>query len=126
MVILALEDVVVKLTALLPKLIIALIIWYIGKYLLDLSLSLIGKLDTHKSEEKQKTNALAASLIEVIGRIVMVLVILDYLGIGKTVIAAITQGFTFAIGIALGLAFGKALEEDAKKILGSLKSLFGN
>ncbi len=116
-VIIALESVIVRLTELLPKLIIALAIWYIGKYLLDLALSLI---------KKKESTAIAAGLVDVAGRVVLVLVILDYLGIGKTVIAALTQGMTFAIGIALGLAFGKALEDDAKKILSSVKSLFGN
>jgi len=120
----ALENVVTQLVNLLPRLIVALIIWYIGKYLLNLAVRLISRIDIKKTKLDNKAIGMLTTLVDVFGRIVLVLVILDYLGIGRTIIAALTQGVTFAIAIALGLSFGKALEDDARTIVGSLRKLF--
>ena len=120
----ALESVVAQLAIILPKLIIALIIWYIGKYLLGVAVKLVQKIDIKKTKVDDKAIAMLTVLIDVVGRIVLVLVVLDYLGIGRTIIAALTQGVTFAIAIALGLSFGKALEDDAKRVVGNFRKLF--
>jgi len=63
------------------------------------------------------------NLIEIFGRLILVLVILDFLGIGRTIIAALAQGVTYAIAIALGLSFGKALEKDATKAVENFRKL---
>ena len=55
----------------------------------------------------------------------MVLVILDFLGVGRTIIGAIASGLTLMVAIALGLAFGKALEEDAKDVVRQFKEHLG-
>jgi small conductance mechanosensitive channel len=120
----ALNSMVLQLANLLPKLIVALIIWYLGKYLLGLAVSLIKKIDIKKTKVDDKAIGMLVALVDIVGRIVLVLVILDYLGIGRTIIAALTQGVTFAIAIALGLSFGKALEEDAKRIVANFRKLF--
>jgi small conductance mechanosensitive channel len=120
----ALENVVSQLVMILPKLIIALVIWYIGKYLLGLASKLIGKIDIKKTKVDDKAIAMLTTLVDVVGRIVLVLVILDYLGIGRTIIGALTQGVTFAIAIALGLSFGRALEDDAKRVVANFRKLF--
>jgi len=120
----ALNSMVLQLANLLPKLIVALIIWYLGKYLLGLAISLIKKIDIKKTKVDDKAIGMLVALVDIVGRIVLVLVILDYLGIGRTIIAALTQGVTFAIAIALGLSFGKALEEDAKRIVANFRKLF--
>lgn len=119
-----LDNIILQFSALLPKLIIALLIWYVGKYLLSLALSFAKKIETKKTKVDEAAMGMIITLVDVIGRIILVLVVLDYLGIGRTIIGALTQGVTFAIAIALGLAFGKALEEDAKKVVGNIKRLF--
>jgi hypothetical protein len=53
--------------------------------------------------------------------LILVLIVLDYLGIGRTVIGAFTNGLTLALAIALGLAFGKALEKDAAELVGKVR-----
>jgi len=53
------------------------------------------------------------------------LVVLDYLGVGRTIIGAVASGLTLMVAIALGLAFGKALEEDAKEIVQQFKKHLG-
>lgn len=121
----ALNSAVTQLVSILPKLTVALVIWYTGKYLLGLAVSLVKKIDIKKTKVDNKAIGMLTTLVDIIGRIVLVLVILDYLGIGRTIIAALTQGVTFAIAIALGLAFGKALEDDAKKIVANFRKLFG-
>lgn len=119
-----LESVVSQLAALLPKLIIALIIWYIGKYLLYLGVNLVKRIDVRKTKVENKAISMLTTLVDVVGRIVLVLVILDYLGIGRTIIAALTQGVTFAVAIALGISFGKAFEKDAENIVDGFRKLF--
>jgi small conductance mechanosensitive channel len=113
-----------QLISFLPKLIIALIIWYIGKYLLGITLSLIKKIELKEADEDEKAISRLAGIVDVGGRIVLVLVILDYLGIGRDLIEALTQAVTLAIAITFGVSFGNAMQEDAKKILHSLKVLF--
>lgn len=117
----ALNQLVAQLVAVLPKLIIALIIWYVGKYLISLGISLLNKVDIKKTKIDNKAIDTLSFIINIVGRVVLVLIILDYLGIGRSVVAAIAQGITFAIAIALGLSFGKALEPDAKKVTDSVR-----
>lgn len=119
-----LEGIIAQLAIFLPKLIIALILWYVGKYAIGVGVSLVRRIDTKKAKMEDRAVNMFANLVDLVGRIVLVLVILDYLGIGRTIIAAFTQGVTFAVAIALGLSFGKALEPDAHKIVSNLRKLF--
>lgn len=119
-----LESIIDQLVIILPKLIIALLIWYIGRYLISVGSNLIKKIDVKKTKVEDKAVTMMSSLLEIVGRIVLILVILDFLGIGRTIIAAFTQGVTFAIAIALGLSFGKALEPEATKVVQNLRKLF--
>jgi len=66
-----------------------------------------------------------SSVVLVVGKILLVLVILDFLGVGRTIIGAIASGLTLMVAIALGLAFGKALEEDAKDVVRQFKEHLG-
>ena len=117
----ALNELIAQLVAVLPKLIIALIIWYVGKYLLNLAISLLNKVDIKKTNIDNKAIGTLSLIINVVGRIILVLVILDFLGIGRGVVSAVAQGITFAIAIALGLSFGKALEPDADKLVKEIR-----
>jgi hypothetical protein len=118
----ALEQMAIELLNVLPKLIIALIIWYIGKYLLNLTVKLVRKIDIKATKVDDKAIDTLARLIISVGQVLLVLIVLDYLGIGRTVVGAITSGLVYAIAIALGLAFGKALEDDAKDVVKTVKS----
>ena|SRR3989344_3506212 len=117
----ALNQIVGQLIEVLPKLIIALIIWYLGKYFLNMAVSLISKFDLKHTKIDDKAIETLGLVVNGVGRVILVLIILDYLGIGRSVVSAVAQGITYAIAIALGLAFGKALEGDAKNVVESLR-----
>lgn len=104
-----------------PKIIIAIIIWVIGKYLIKLGVTLIRKLDVKGAKIDNYLTGVFSNIVLVVGKILLILVILDYLGVGKTVVGAIAGGLTLTVAIALGLSFGKALEEDARQLVQRFK-----
>lgn len=116
-IVLALNQLIAQLVQVLPKLIIALIIWYVGKYLINFAANLVRKIDIKRTTLDDKAVETLALAISLAGRVILVLVVLDYLGIGRSVVSAVAQGLTFAVAIALGLAFGKALEPDADHLV---------
>lgn len=116
-----LNHIIAQLINILPKLIISLLIWYIGKYVLSLTITIIQKFDIKGTDIDDKAIAVISLIVNSLGRVVLVLIILDYLGIGNSVIAAIAQGLTFAVSIALGISFGIALEDDARKVVKEIK-----
>lgn len=116
-----LNQLVVQLVNLLPKLIITLIIWWVGKYLINLGVRLIRKIDVKGTKIDDKIISASSSIILIAGKILLVLIILDYWGIGKTIIGALTNGLTLTFAIAFGLAFGKALEPEAKNLIERFK-----
>lgn len=117
----ALNQLAVQLANLLPKLIITLIIWWVGKYLINLGAKLIRKIDIKGTKIDDKIISASSSIILIAGKILLVLIILDYWGIGKTIIGALANGLTITFAIALGLAFGKALEPEAKSLVTRFK-----
>jgi small conductance mechanosensitive channel len=104
-----------------PKLLVALIIWVIGKYLISIGVSLLKKIQIKGAKPVNKIVDSLAYILMPLGKVLLFLIVLDYLGIGRTVIQSLLSGLTFAIAIALGISFGKALEEDAKKIVSEIK-----
>lgn len=96
-------------------LLVALIIWYVGVFLLNLATTLLDKVDIKKTDLDNKAIRTINMLITWVGRFLLVLIILDYLGVGSTVVGAIANGLTFSIAIALGIAFGDALKPEAKR-----------
>lgn len=119
----AINQLIAQLVAVLPKLIIALFIWYLGRYLLSFSAKMVRKLDVKHTTLDNKAVESIAVVINGFGTVILLLIILDFLGIGSSVVTAIAQGVTYSVAIALGLAFGKALEGDAKKILDDIKRI---
>ena len=117
----ALNQLAVQLVNFLPKLVITLIIWWVGKYIITLGVKLIRKIDIKGTEIDDKIISTFSSIILVAGKILLVLIILDYWGIGKTIIGALANGITITFAIALGLAFGKALEPEAKNLVEGFK-----
>ena len=117
----ALNQLLIELVDIVPMLIIALVVWYLGVYLLSLATKLINKLNIKKTKLDDAALSTLANIVNGVGRFVLVLIILDYLGIGRTIVGAVATGFTYAVAIALGLAFGKALEPEAVDIVAAVK-----
>lgn len=118
----ALNQLFVSLINFFPKLFITLFIWGVGRYLIFSGIRLIKRIDVKRTKIDDKIISLISSTTLVAGRIILVLVILDYWGIGEPIIAALANGLTFTLAIALGLAFGKALEPEAKNIVENFKN----
>jgi len=108
-----------------PKIIIAIFIWIIGKYLINLGVALVRKIDIKGTKIDDYLIGVLSKVTLVVGKVLLFLVILDFLGVGRTIIGAITNGLTLMIAIALGLAFGKALEEDAREVVRQFKKHLG-
>lgn len=117
----ALNEVWVQMLVFIPKIIVAIIIWVIGKYLINLAVALIRKIDLKGTKIDDYLVRVLSGVVLVVGKVLLVLVILDFLGIGRTIVGAVAGGLTLMVAIALGLAFGKALEEDAKKMVQQFK-----
>lgn len=117
----ALNQVLLQMLLFIPKIIVAIIIWIIGRYLINLGAVLIRKIDIKGTKIDNYLIGIFSSVVLVVGKILLVLVILDFLGIGKTIVGAVASGLTLMVAIALGLAFGKALEEDAKRVVQQFK-----
>jgi small conductance mechanosensitive channel len=118
----AMQQLLNQLVGFIPKLLVAIIIWVVGKYIIGLGVNLIKRVQL-KGVAKP-VNKLVESLAYILlplGKVILFLIILDYLGIGRTVINALLSGVSFAIAIAVGLAFGKAFEDDAKALVESVK-----
>ncbi len=110
-----------ELIAIIPKLIFALIIWFIGKWVLDWAVKLLDKVDFKKYKSIARFKDSFAKLFLIFGKILLFLIIMDYLGVGSSVVGAIVAAFSFAIAITLGIAFGYALRDDAKSIVEEVK-----
>jgi len=108
-----------------PKIIVALFIWIIGKYLINLGVTLVGKIDIKGTKIDDYLIGVFSKVVLVVGKVLLFLVILDFLGVGRTIIGAVTNGLTLMVAIAFGLAFGRALEEDAKEMVRQFKEHLG-
>ncbi len=120
-VVIALNQLIVQLVNIFPKLVITIIIWFVGKYLIDLAISLLKKVDIKGTKIDNKIVDLFSTIILVAGKVFLVLIIMDYWNIGETIINALVSGLTYTLAIAFGLAFGRALEPEAKNIVEELK-----
>ena len=117
----SLNQVWIQMLVFIPKIIIAIIIWTIGKHLINLGVTLIRKIDIKRTKIDDYLIGIFSNVVLVVGKFLLILVILDFLGVGRTIVGAIASGLTLMIAIALGLAFGKALEEDAKEVVQQFK-----
>lgn len=107
---------------LVPKLIAAYILWLVGKKLIEWTVSLIDKADIRQWEIDDKVRGIIKKVFVPVAKFILVLVILDTFGIGSTVIAALLNGLTYTIAIALGIAFGHALQEDANMLVNKVRN----
>ena len=120
----SLEGFYFQLLNIIPTIVVALIIWIIGDYLIGLGIKLLRKVDIKGTNLDNQLIGVLSTILSTVGKVVLFLVILDYLGIGRTLIGAVMQGLTLTVAIALGLSFGKALEGDAKNLVDSFKKKF--
>lgn len=121
----ALNQLWLQMVMFIPKVVVAIVIWLIGKYFIGLGASLIKKVDIKGTKIDDYLLGILSNVVLVVGKILLVLVVLDFLGVGRTVVGAIANGLTLAVAIALGLSFGRALEEDAKGVVGRFKEHLG-
>lgn len=112
---------VVDAIRLIPMIIVAIIIWLIGIALINLATSLIRRIDLKGTNLDNRVLSILAKIVSVAGRIILILIILDYFGIGEAILAALAGGLTLTFAIAIGLAFGRAIEEDARNLWESTK-----
>ena len=105
-----------------PKLIVAYIIWVLGKWAINYAVKAIDLLDVKSWKFDDRARDVFKAILVPTAKVILILIILDTLGIGQSIVGAIVSSFTFAIAIALGLAFGKALEPDAKHMVDKFKS----
>jgi hypothetical protein len=117
----SMRQLMIQLIIFVPKIFVALIIWYVGVYFLGLLTNLFGKIKVKEATQVNKLIDSLTFLVMPFGKFILFLIVLDYLGIGRTVIQALLSGVTFAIAIAFGIAFGKALEDDARAVVESVK-----
>jgi hypothetical protein len=103
------------------KLIAAYIIWLLGKFLINSAVKLIESTDIKKWSFDDSIRNTLINVGKPTAKVVLVLVILDFLGIGSTIIGAMAQGVTFTIAIALGISFGEALKPEAQRIVNQIK-----
>lgn len=110
-----------QLLAFIPKVLTALIIWVIGKYFLNIGISTLKRVKLEKAKGLNKFLESFTAILLPLGKVILFLVVLDYLGIGRTIIDAFFSGLSFAVAIAVGLSFGKALEPDVKQLVDDFK-----
>jgi hypothetical protein len=107
--------------AFLIKLVAAYVIWLIGRFVINSAVTILNKVDI-KSWKLDDT--IRNTLIKIgvpTAKFVLILVILDFLGIGSSVVGALAQGLALTVAITLGLAFGEALKPEAKRIVDDFK-----
>ncbi|KKU90332.1 MAG: YggB [Microgenomates group bacterium GW2011_GWA1_48_10] len=121
----AMNQMVIDLINVVPTLIVALVIWLLGIYLLDLGVGLLKKVDFKGTDLDNKAINTLTQVVGMAGRVILVLIVLDYLGIARNVVGAVANGITFAVAIALGLSFGKALERDADGVVATVRRMLG-
>jgi small-conductance mechanosensitive channel len=121
----SLNQVWVQMLVFIPKLLLAIVIWVVGKYLINLGVSLVRKIDIKGTKIDNHLIGTFSKVVLIVGKFILFLVVLDFLGVGRTIIGAVANGLTLMVAIALGLSFGKALEEDAKEVVQQFKKHLG-
>lgn len=105
----------------LPKVIAAYIIWLIGKWLIDWVSTNINRLDIKGWTFDDRIRGVIRTAFNYTAKFVLILIILDTFGIGSSIVAALVNGLTFTIAIALGLSLGRALEPEAQRFVDSMR-----
>ncbi len=117
----SLQELANQLVTFVPKVVIAIFIWFIGKSIIKLLIRLVKKIDIKGTEIDNRIIDWLARIVLVLGKFFLILIILDYFGVGRTIINAIVSGLTFAVAITIGIAFGYALKPEARDLIDLLK-----
>jgi hypothetical protein len=112
---------VIQTLSFLVKLLVAYVIWLLGNYLIGFIENAVSTLDVKEWKLDDYVRRTLLKIGRPLAKVVLFLVVLDYLGIGDSVISALTQGLTFMVAIALGIAFGDALRPEARKLVEEFK-----
>lgn len=100
-----------------PKLIIALLLWWLGNMLLRLIAKGLRIIDIPGMDLDNKLIGKFNSVLIFLGKFLLALIVLDFLGIGEIVIGAIAGGLTLTIALMLGISFGLSLKPTTDKIV---------
>ena len=84
----------------LPKVLTAIIIWFIGNYIINKIINLI-KWKLKKNTLNPTLNMFLVSLLGWGLKIILLLVVIDSMGVSITSFAALIAGGTLAVGLAL-------------------------
>jgi hypothetical protein len=117
----AMRQLVYQMAGLFPKIILAVVIWVFGKYFLNLGIQLLKRINIKGTDLDDQIVAFLTKVALPLGKFILALIVLDYLGVGRTIIGAVMNGLTLAVAIALGFAFGQALTEDAKRVVSEIR-----
>lgn len=101
----------------LPKLVIALILWWLGNLLIGFITRGLKFIDVPGMTLDNKLIGKLNNVILFLGKFLVTLIILDYLGIGDVVIGAIAGGLTLTVALTLGIAFGLSLKPHTDKVV---------
>ena len=104
----------------LPKLLIALIIWWAGNVLLSLVTKGLKWVDIPGMKLDNKLIAKFNKVLLFLGKFLLVLIVLDYLGIADAVIGAVANGLTLTVALILGISFGQSLKPKTDEIVDKL------
>ncbi len=118
------QEFVSRLGIIVPKIFVAVIIWLVGAYVINLITRIIRKIDIRGTSWDRKIIEFAVQVVKPLGKFILVLVIMDYLQIASQVVGALAQGLSLTIALALGISFGKALEDDAEQVVEWSKQKF--
>lgn len=117
----SLQNFITEIILFIPRVLLAIILWLIGRWLIEMFVNLLDKFQIERLKIDDTLRNLFKRIIVPIANVVLVLIILDTFGIGSNVVAAFLSGMTFTIAITLGLAFGRALEPEARNIVDRAK-----
>lgn len=98
-------------------LVVVVLIWVIGNWVLGLILSLVSKINIPGTKLDDKVLEKFKPIISIAWKLILITVILDYIGVGQIIISALLGGISLTIAIALGLSFGDALKPYAKDLV---------
>jgi hypothetical protein len=103
-----------------PKLIIALLLWWLGNLLLRVVAKGLRIIDIPGMDLDNRLIGKFNTILLFLGKFLLALIILDYLGIGEVVIGAIAGGLTLTIALILGISFGQSFKPTTDRIVEQL------
>ena len=102
---------------LIVTLLVVVIIWLVGNWVLSIILRVATKINIPGTQIDDKIIDRFRPLINIVWKILLIIVILEYVGVGGFIINAFLGVISFTIAIALGLSIGDALKPYAKDMV---------